>query len=488
MISPKSLLLAAVAATALALPSTAAAVPTPGAPTITSKPKSLVNRTTNNRVAWTAGSGATVDHYECRIVLNGSSTASGWESCSSNDAFYSAVDTTTTVLVRGVSATGLKGAFSQATWKVRNMTITSIGDITFTGSTVAPGTVLKAGALTVQNSSGNGSVAYAWRQCRNNDKWDCQLIDGAVGPYYRVTKDDVGFRINVIESYTSDTTDDSDTASWGTRNTISELTPLVVADVSAQPSLSWSGALAFGKAISYSIGSFKGGFTPCDPGYTCAAEKQVTLEYCSTTSADSCVESYSMRNVGAAFSANVFPNARGVFRLVEGMAVGYHIRLHVRLSYSNGVDYSDFYSPISTATVAGPETTANPTISGTAKVGSQMNSTLGTWINSYIYTGSSLYDFYYARPYVDWYRCTSATDTSTCSPAHRYETAHWWDMVGAWSGWRAYTGYRPTSGDVGYYMRTKATMDLWWPLSSIHSGDMDSYESGFGAASAKVVS
>ena len=491
MISPKSLLLAAVAATALALPSTAAAVPTPGAPTITSKPKGITNAQ-QAHIAWTAGSGATPASYECRTVVN-NTPETNWQACESPVDLNSYKDQKMVLLVRGVGSNGLKGAMSTVTWKAQDLSFDNLGGIWTSAenpltSEPHPGTLLRAGAVSVSGSSGKGAVTYAWSRCTGSFAWDCTNIDGANKAYYQPTKDDVGYRIGLFVWYYSDT-DYPENSFVSAAGLYSQPTAVVTAEQSSAPALSWTGGLGFGKLISYSTGVFKGGFTACQPTVTgCSAEVHTTLEYCSTTSASSCVESYSLRNADAAFGANVFPNQRGTFRLVEGMAVGNHLRLHVHLSYVNGSATSDFYSPISTATVAGPETTANPTISGTAKVGSQMNSTLGTWINSYIYTDASLYNFYYARPYVDWYRCTSATDTSTCSPAHRYETAHWWEMVGAWSGWRAYTGYRPTSGDVGYYMRTKATMDLWWPLSSIHSGDMDSYESGFGGASAKVVS
>ena len=473
----KSIAALAAVVAVLALPATASAIPTPGAPTITAKPKSIANRS-SSAIQWTAGSGATPASYECRQITNGTPVYSTWGSCTSGDTFGGSAGSLITVLIRGVSASGLKGAFSQVTWRIKHLNVTGVDSITSADSTPHAGSVLKAGAINVTDSSGKGAIRYQWYRCSDSMWWSCSTIDSATKSYYQPTIDDAGLRIAVFETYESDSFSEGDVIT-GSGSMMSPLTDPVEVQLTSQPSLSWSGSLGFGKAISYSIGTFKGGW---EPGV------ETRLEYCSSTTATSCDASYSLTNGSSAYGESVFPYARGTFRLVEGMAVGSHLRLHVQLRYLYNSVVKDYYSPISTETVAGPSTTVEPTITGTAKVGSQMNSTVGTWINSYILSNSELYGFYYARPYVDWYRCTSPTNTGTCVPAHRYETAHWWELQGSWSGWRGYTGYRPTSGDVGYYMRTKATMDLWWPLASVNSGDADSYESGFGPASAKVVS
>ena len=280
-----------------------------------------------------------------------------------------------------------------------------------------------------------------------------------------------------------------------------------VGKIATSPSLAISGSLAFGKAIGYNVGTYTAGFSPClfdgsNSGSCNGASAQTTLQYCDSTDESTCVDSYNMStgNWNNSAAQDAMGHGKASLRILEPAAIGKHLRLRTTLYYVNDdapsiLEVKDHFSAITSGTVAGPTATVSPAIninpsSYTSQYGTQsvpkrgrtISSTFGTWSNVYNWGyydhGSRLYGFYETRPFVYWYRCSSATDESTCSPVNRRVI---WRTDGS-----GYLTYTPDNDDVDNYIRSRAAYSVCYSLSPT-LGDCPTSWSEYSTATAKVV-
>jgi Ca2+-binding RTX toxin-like protein len=263
-----------------------------------------------------------------------------------------------------------------------------------------PGLTLPAGAPPLADGSVLGvapgtwvavnppvTTTYQWQRC-NAAGQNCADIAGATSETYELASADVGSTIRVREIATS---------SDGTASATTDVTPVVVAlapsNLSPPPPI--SGTASVGQTLTVSAGTWKG-TTP------------MTFTY-----------QWKRCDANGAGCANI-AGATGTTYVATSGDVASTLRVTVTATNGVGVATIDS-SPTEAIRTAAPSVDVKPVVSGTARVGSSLSTTTGTWF------GVTPFTYTY-----QWRRCNASGQDCT-------------DIAGARS-----SSYSITSADVGF--------------------------------------
>ena len=273
------------------------------------------------------------------------------------------------------------------------------------GSTVGSSLTAGAGAW-----GGGTTLGYQWKRCTTGSSAaSCASISGASGTTYALATADLGKEIRLEVSATN---------SAGTVKWMTPATATVAAAAANTSAPAVSGTLKVGSTLTGSQGSWSGTPTPTY-GFVWAR--------CSATgSASATLPGTCTLIDGATSSTYVLASA------------DYSNYLRLGVTATNSAGSATMYSA-ATAIIAGglPANTLAPSISGTAKVATQLTGSSGTW-GGYPAPSET---YAYA-----WFSCTSSGSASATLPS----------KCTAISG--ATTNiFTPTSTQVGKYLRLKVT-------------------------------
>ena len=313
------------------------------------------------------------------------------------------------------------GTYAAAADVVRSF---AVWQLSLPANTLAPsisGTAKVATQLTGSPGTWGGypapstPYAYAWFSCTGSGSAsatkpsNCTAISGATASTFTPTSTQVGkyLRLKVTASNTS-----------GSTFYFSAATATVAAAAANTTAPAVSGTLKVGSTLTGSQGSWSGTPTPTY-GFVWAR--------CSATgSASATLPGTCALIDGAASSTYALASA------------DYNNYLRVGVTATNSAGSATMYSA-ATAIIAGglPANTLAPSISGTAKVATQLTGSPGTWGG---YPAPS-------TPYAyAWFSCTGSGSASATKPSN----------CTAISGATAST-FTPTSTQVGKYLRLKVT-------------------------------